>query len=992
MKDGATDLSTVLKYLGMNEEHSGLRWTNEKEKYSDNPDIYLALEQATFYGAIAVYFRLFTKDDVNPPQPQLYIYAFDNTADVEANSLDIHHRLWNGGVIPFCFVYGPSKIYIHNCSKVPRIDANGQKFVTKPDEIIHLTGNFKTKLERYAAYKFDSGLFWESEPGKSYKYSQTAYSLLIKQLKTARQKVIARVGDEYATIGKKIMVILILMKFLERRSDENGNTSLHPPDFYAKFNPDDPSLSGMLNSPEKFLAVLDKLSGDKPFNGQIFKLTPQEKEQVKKLDFEAFKDFAKGNPEIFGVEENTKFSQVSIWRLYSFEYLSLELVSPIYEDFLTEKDENARPEIIYTPPFMVQFFVDRCMPLSNPAEDFKVLDPVCGSGIFLMAALKRMIEWWRIRHNWKKPGIEDIEALKSLLINNIFGCDINKEAIRLTYFSVSLVILDALSPRAKWENVYFDKLIDKNLFDLDFFRNINDKNLPEDFDLVFGNPPFNANFTEAGKKIESDARALNPERPEVPNQKICLLFLEQSINLLKKKGNCFLLLSEPFLYNNAYNFRRYLFQKKRLREIYDFTLLVSGIFKSSSSTAKPAALPVLVENNEPDNKPVEHFIFRNTKAFGKNIEFKVDYYDVHKVSYKTVLESPKVWQTNFLGGGRLHRLVERVDNLPSLEDYLDEMRKNRGWKTGEGWIKATDSELKKQNQSGNLSKEEEKKLDKQRADWITGHPFVKTSDFTEEGIGKPEICSIRFFYRNRLKNKEIFEPPHLLIKKSVKGKKIPVELSNEYLTFDNHIYGIHAPKADYSKLENLKNYLSSDDNVPLMWVLDDQVMTLKNALTKADIMSLPDPSKNFKIDNQEKILLDDIINYYLDYRRLGAKSKVLNKVNKDDLAVFGDVYCHFLNSVYDCFRPSKPLVGDDFVAFPFILGETPEMEIPDSIESMEETLKVLSNPETGHNIWMKRVLRVYHKNVIFLYKPNQKHYWLPSIAIRDVDETWNLFE
>lgn len=29
---------------------------------------------------------------------------------------------------------------------------------------------------------------------------------------------------------------------------------------------------------------------------------------------------------------------------------------------------------------------------------------------------------------------------------------------------------------------------------------------------------------------------------------------------------------------------------------------------------------------------------------------------------------------------------------------------------------------------------------------------------------------------------------------------------------------------------------------------------------------------------------------------------------------------------------------------------------------------------------------MYHKNVIFLYKPNQRRYWLPSIAVRDADE------
>ena len=103
---------------------------------------------------------------------------------------------------------------------------------------------------------------------------------------------------------------------------------------------------------------------------------------------------------------------------------------------------------------------------------------------------------------------------------------------------------------------------------------------------------------------------------------------------------------------------------------------------------------------------------------------------------------------------------------------------------------------------------------------------------------------------------------------------------------------------------------------------------------------------------------------------------------------FGEFYCRILNSVYDRFRPSEPIIGENFAVFPFILGKTPEMEIPDSIESMEETLKNLIDHKAGYNLWIKRILRVYSKNMIFLYKPNQKRYWLRSIAIRDADETF----
>ena len=84
----------------------------------------------------------------------------------------------------------------------------------------------------------------------------------------------------------------------------------------------------------------------------------------------------------------------------------------------------------------------------------------------------------------------------------------------------------------------------------------------------------------------------------------------------------------------------------------------------------------------------------------------------------------------------------------------------------------------------------------------------------------------------------------------------------------------------------------------------------------------------------------------------------------------------------------KPIQGKEFIVYPFVLGHNPEIEIPDSIEGMESTLKKLIDHKIGYNLWVKRIIKFYQKNVIFLYKPNQKRYWLRSIAIRDADETF----
>ena len=75
------------------------------------------------------------------------------------------------------------------------------------------------------------------------------------------------------------------------------------------------------------------------------------------------------------------------------------------------------------------------MPLTNFVEkkEYKILDPACGSGVFLVLAFKRMVHWWRLRHQGKAPSSEDLTAI---LENSIYGVDENENAVLLTRFSL----------------------------------------------------------------------------------------------------------------------------------------------------------------------------------------------------------------------------------------------------------------------------------------------------------------------------------------------------------------------------------------------------------------------------------------------------------------------------------------------------------------------------------------------------------------------------
>jgi hypothetical protein len=348
-----------------------------------------------------------------------------------------------------------------------------------------------------------------------------------------------------------------------------------------------------------------------------------------------------------------------------------------------------------------------------------------------------------------------------------------------------------------------------------------------------------------------------------------------------------------------------------------------------------------------------------------------------------------------MGGGRLHSLLEKIVKLPTLQKYLDEKIERRGWKVAEGWIESPDSKpLKriaclsgKQIRTENEEQELQKLEERYKADWITGHPFVETEDFTEDGIKQIHHCSKTYFLRRREKNKEIFQPPHLLIHESVQNGKISAILSTDYITFKDSIVGIHSPETDIGELQNIKNYLSDESNVALIWLNSGKVITMREGTPlMGDILSLPYPKIEF--NTIEKVLLEDIAIHYSEFRKEGEKSNILDVASSQDLDAFGAMYCRILNSVYNGFKPVSPIIGNRFIAYPFILGEQPEMEIPTAIDEVEAKLQNLIDSKVGCNLWIKRIVKVYHKNVIFLYKPNQKRYWLRSTAIRDADDTF----
>lgn len=169
------------------------------------------------------------------------------------------------------------------------------------------------------------------------------------------------------------------------------------------------------------------------------------------------------------------------WSAYRFDALGVEILGSIYEralgSIITLDPTDGRvgievkPEVrkaggvYYTPQWVVDEIVRRTIdPLiqgkgPRDLQKFRVLDPACGSGSFLLGAFSRLIQHFehyytehptvdRRFHFTDEQGFERLTATAkaSLLRNSIFGVDVDPAAVEVTTMSLYLKSLESDAP------------------------------------------------------------------------------------------------------------------------------------------------------------------------------------------------------------------------------------------------------------------------------------------------------------------------------------------------------------------------------------------------------------------------------------------------------------------------------------------------------------------------------------------------------------------
>jgi len=471
-------------------------------------------------------------------EPPLAIVAeFSRSANDEILR-EMQRLSWNFSHVPTLITLEPQSLRVWSCCEAPDPELALDNYLVAHVTPSELHAEELDSLEARAARALHwinliSGHFFEKN-SQRFSRDGRADQMLLSNLRYIRE-VLATQGLADDDICHDLLARVIFVQFLLDRKDQDGNPALtiaklHRLQKEGVLGEIHSSFESVLRNYHDTYSLFDWLNSK--FNGDLFpgkghkrqerlQGWERETEVVTPAHLSVLADFIRGDLDMTS-------QQMCLWPQYAFDVIPLEFISSIYETFVTER--AARDGIFYTPPYLVDFVLDQVLPWEGTDWDLKILDPACGSGIFLVKAFQRLIHRWKQLHAGEPVRAE---VLRRLLEQNLFGVDKDPHAVRVACFSLYLAMCDEIEPRHYWTQVKFPSMRQRRLVCSDFFteeqKGFDVSKDAGTYDLVIGNAPWGDGV------ITEDARQWakkGADKWENPKKDIGGLFLQNAPSLV----------------------------------------------------------------------------------------------------------------------------------------------------------------------------------------------------------------------------------------------------------------------------------------------------------------------------------------------------------------------------------------------------------------------------------------------------------------------------
>lgn len=641
------------------------------------------------------------------------VVVFAKTEDNSPEVLrTLYERIWCMSRPQLLFLASPGQLTVFDLTKPP---PKPNESLAGRDRLLGIATSIaevQSKLGAYHRERIETGVvFGEDRFRNSLNRSDRA---LIRDLKTVRQQLATlslprgvkppELRHLHSLIGRAIFIryledreILIPAYFEKIAAGRKEWTKLiaQPPSVPAL----EPRLAELrflrvLQNKDFTYALFEQLAHD--FNGDTFPIDEEERERIQQAHLDKLRGFLLGS---------TSTQEELFFFAYRFDVIPIELISTIYEEFYNErtgKDRNQGSH--YTPPALVEFVLAHTLTLKVLATKPRVLDPACGSGIFLVESFRRMVRHLCGEQNGKRVSRPQ---LRKILREQIVGMDINEEAVRVAAFSLYLAFLHYQAPREinderrlpylKWVPEeerkrrerqkpgaqFFDVLLHANAFEViagNCPAEVTQRFGPTCAAVVVGNPPWGY-----PKKADIDGQKAMAEivkwcdgkkgRP-IGDKELSQAFIHLTQAFLQEGGKAGLLVSSGVFFKhhkNSRDFRRVWLTSARLEHVVNFAHVRQVFFSGLQREAKGISPFVSVVFEKMPHAPLtdsrfQYWSAKRTAVVANTQCVVLNRGDMHWLSQRDCLENEKLWKIYWWGGHRDEALVARIENFQRLAD------------------------------------------------------------------------------------------------------------------------------------------------------------------------------------------------------------------------------------------------------------------------------------------------------------------------------------
>ena len=730
----------------------------------------LILEKLGFINSNKLYFKEDINDckDLSPYQKKVlnelnpvaffcvnnrpFILFFEEVNNPKKMRL-LSQKIWNAQ-IPVVIFNNDTDIIIYNGS------------VLDEDEILESIEKFSIsecdENSNFSYWNVTDKNFWIKLDNKG--SNKNLNQIMLENLEYVTKKLKNKYNVDFAT---KLILRLIFIRCLIDRGIDIGYKGL---------------TSDIIESRENLLKIVEDSTElyklfyhlKERFNGNLFDVDDEEKEtELSNEVFITLKEFLSGE-----LEQDS--GQFSMFPLYDFNIIPVELISNIYEILLGE-DKQKKDKSFYTPPYLVDFILaENIEKFVVNNKTFKVLDPSCGSGIFLVGSFRKMLDI-----NCSNNEYLSNDNLNKLLVDNIYGIDKNAEAIDVAIFSLYLTILDYTD--LKKLNYYrFPNLLGTNLIVADFFDDEKISILKKNkYDFILGNPPWGLVRDNKGElsKYRKKHNYLQS------NNEISKDFIIRSAEFLGYSTVCCLIVTSKILYNSkkaAIEFRKMILKNFEVVSIVELSSVRELLFKN---VVGPATIITFKKAN---SNPLENNI--KYVSLKPNVFFKLfniivrEKNDTKLVKQQMLLEYDWLWKTLVYGTIYDFEIIRYLkDKYSTINDVI----KEKGLICGSGI-------------EDNLG-------DKKSSEHLLDRVIIDSNEVSSFSIGfkNASIFNKREIHRPR--RPKLFEPPYCLIRTgaNVNNYKMRAAYSEESFIYKKVIYGVKGNEKDKDTLKNLVGLLNS---------------------------------------------------------------------------------------------------------------------------------------------------------------------------------------